>query len=111
MKHSAIEQCRKFTDEKLGHLTEALTAISSPEWALIANGSYGRKEATPQSDFDYFILHRQSLNAEQIQQLKGKVRALVKEQIGRLPATDGAFGAAHELGNSRQKHRRTRGYE
>ncbi len=65
---------------------------------MIANGSYARSEASPESDLDYFILHDPKLQGSKLQDIQTKVRAVVKQVIGKAPSEGGAFDAVVPLG-------------
>lgn len=93
-----IEKSRRFTEEKLKKLEEALSSVDIPNWSLIVNGSYARREASLHSDFDYFILHKGAIAPVDLNQIQDQVRAIVKKTIGKLPSKEGAFDAALEIG-------------
>jgi len=95
----AIERARDYTEKKLRELQAALSELGGDNWSVVANGSYARYEASPQSDFDYFILHDDTVVSDQLDELSEKVRRLVGSTIGRLPSSDGAFGATLPLGS------------
>ena len=83
---------------RLSELNNALAGLANPNWALIANGSYARQEATPLSDFDYYLLHNDSISADQIAGIRNEVRKIVKQVLGKMPSTDGAFDTTLKLG-------------
>ena len=94
-----IERHKIFTEQKIKQLQKSLGSIGIKDWSLIANGSYARREATPNSDFDYFILHKSTISAADLDRVQAQVKEIVLKVIGRMPAVDGAFGAALELGS------------
>ncbi len=54
-----IEERRKFSDERFGRLRAALTeapGICADKACVYATGSFGRREASPHSDVDLFIV-------------------------------------------------------
>jgi predicted nucleotidyltransferase len=93
-----IEGCRQFTAENLQKLHTEIAGVANDRWALVANGSYARREATPQSDLDYFILHTDQLSVAELADVEKAVRDAVTKVIGKLPAAGGAFQAALEFG-------------
>src|SRR4051794_39344518 len=97
-KKAQIKACREFTLTNLNKLRDAIKPFATDEWAIIANGSYARKEATAGSDFDYYILYTDAISGGQIDELKLKVRDAVHRAMGKLPAEGGVFATALKLG-------------
>lgn len=95
---NAIDSSRAFTEGKLQEVQEGIKSIGNPKWSLIVNGSYARREASSHSDFDYFILHEADISERDLADIQTKVRAIVKEIIGKPPAEGGAFDAVLEMG-------------
>lgn len=93
-----IEKSRKFTIQKIADLEEALSSAEIPNCSVVANGSYARKEASQNSDFDYFILYPEGTTQCQISRADQNVRSAVQHVIGKMPSADGAFGSSLECG-------------
>ncbi len=94
-----IDSSREFTSGRIKELEEALSSVDIPNCAIVANGSYARKEASPQSDFDYFILHPPSTPASDLERAEAVVKDAVLKVIGKLPSADGVFGTPLECGS------------
>ena len=87
----AIDRARAFSEARLDQLRVCIPALVPPEAAVVACGSYARREASAASDFDYFtIVARADAGPDQPWQLELKraIAGIVKVE----PAQDGAFG-------------------
>lgn len=98
VEENIIEKSRRFTIKKIKELEEELSSSDIPNCSIVVNGSYARKEASLQSDFDYFILHPPNTAPTDLARAEAGVQKAVQKQIGKLPASDGAFGATLECG-------------
>jgi hypothetical protein len=96
---SIIDKSKEFTEKKIRQLERALNAADIPHCAVVANGSYARREASAQSDFDYFILHPTGTSERDRNRADVGVRAIVQKTVGKLPSADGVFGSRLELGD------------
>ena len=52
---SNIEAARKFSDERLSQLKDALVDLDSDDTSIVVLGSLGRKEFTQGSDIDWYL--------------------------------------------------------
>ena len=53
----AIARAKKYTETKLAELRNALALINIPENEVVLTcGSYARREASEESDIDFFII-------------------------------------------------------
>src|SRR6478752_1878202 len=95
---SIIDRSRDFTINKIKELEEELSSADIPNCAIVANGSYARKEASAQSDFDYFVLHPPGTSEEDLDRAKNGVQDAVQKTIGKLPSAGGVFGSTLESG-------------
>jgi predicted nucleotidyltransferase len=95
---SIIDKSRDFTNKKIEELEEELSSSDIPNCSIVANGSYARKEASSQSDFDYFILHPSDTSQDDLNRAKTGVEQAVIKRIGKLPSAGGVFGATLECG-------------
>lgn len=93
-----IDKCRLYTDNKLDKLKKALESIPIENWSLIVNGSYARKEASTESDLDYFILHANTVRANELEHIQSRVRKIVCDVVGKGPSQGGAFDCFLEVG-------------
>jgi predicted nucleotidyltransferase len=94
-----IERCREFTTQKINEIASVIKPFADSDWALIANGSYARREATPYSDLDYYLLYTKKLSPRAVRGLQKKLRKAVGEVIGKAPSEDGAFDATIPSGS------------
>jgi predicted nucleotidyltransferase len=98
-KLSAVKASRDFTKKKLDELRGAVEQLDTAGVNMIANGSYARKEASPESDFDYFLIFPRDASQAAIEEISPKVKDVVRSVIGKLPSDDGAFAAAIRCGD------------
>lgn len=90
----AIDRARSFSDGRLAELRGRIAALVPPGAAVVACGSYARREASAASDFDYFTILPPSgsgpdgMPADWEAGLKRAIADVVRVE----PAKDGAFG-------------------
>ncbi len=99
VEQNIIERSKDFTVKKIGELEEELSSADIPNCSIVANGSYARKEASLQSDFDYFILYPSDTSQEDLSRAEAGVKQAVSKRIGKLPSAGGVFGATLEYGS------------
>ena len=89
----ALNTAQKYSVETIQKLRGLLLKIECDEFAVVTSGSFARKEASAESDIDFFVVARDSKKefaTSQLASLKGEISRLVKN----MPSTDGAFGTA-----------------
>src|SRR6266536_429650 len=90
----AIETAKKYSDEKLDLLREAIKDLVPPDEMVLINGSFARREASEGSDVDFYIVTREKdLEPKWADQVKDAIEKIVP--IG--PAEDGAFYHVEQL--------------
>jgi hypothetical protein len=52
----AIERAREYSEKQLARLRDSLSGLAPSEVVILTCGSYARREASEQSDIDYFII-------------------------------------------------------
>ena len=89
MGNSELSERRKWTDKKLACIRHDLESLekSAPEDMVLVCGSYARREASEDSDLDFFVVSDGDANST-----KNEVEAVLSNQHVRLPAAGGAFG-------------------
>ena len=89
----AIDRARAFSDARLALLRARIPALVPAGTAVVACGSYARREASDASDFDYFvILPASSTPAEEPRRWETPLKQALAGIVGVEPAKDGAFG-------------------
>ncbi|MCJ2114475.1 hypothetical protein MKK64_25240 [Methylobacterium sp. E-025] len=89
------ERSKHFSDEKLKALREGLGGLVPPGEAVVTCGSYARREASDNSDLDYFII-TQSSDEQPDHSWGTKVREVIGGLVKTEPALGGAFsGVIH----------------
>jgi hypothetical protein len=84
----AVEEAKRYSDERLHRLREAIRPLVPLDEMVFINGSFARREASPASDVDFYIVTRKKdLAPEWANQVKSAIEKIVP--IG--PAEDGAF--------------------
>ena len=106
-----IQKAKSYSDEVIGQLRADLSELNSafPNAATIVVGSLARREASPLSDLDYFVVYGSTApDRSYLEQVNA-----VMERIGlRPPALDGAFaelvskdGLLESIGGSEESNR------
>lgn len=93
-----IIRCREFTRRQLEHVRIDLAELEELGVSVIVNGSYAREEASPASDFDYFLLVPDDLGSAEATKIRAKVKRVVLKHVGKEPSPDGAFSAVEKIG-------------
>ena len=97
-----IEKRRAYSDGVVEGFKRRLReeAGKSHGCTVVVNGSFARREASEQSDVDYFILHESSVDFAAVGPLLEKAVSKAIEQAGlRPPAASGAFAASESIGD------------
>lgn len=90
----AIEDAKRYSDEKLGLLREAVKPLVPPDEMVFINGSFARREASASSDVDFYIVTRETnLSPDWATQVK----SAIEEIVPIAPAEDGAFYQVEQL--------------
>ncbi|WP_264047982.1 nucleotidyltransferase domain-containing protein [Methylobacterium flocculans] len=84
------ERSKLFSDEKLTALREGLGNLVPAGEAVVTCGSYARREASENSDLDYFIITQCSEGASD-HSWGDKVRDVISSLVKTEPAAGGAF--------------------
>jgi hypothetical protein len=64
---------------------------------VVATGSFGRREASGESDIDFFVLHGASVSRDEADKLVEQLAAEIQSIVPRAPSEDGAFRAAEAI--------------
>jgi predicted nucleotidyltransferase len=94
---SAIGERVAFSDEKIKEIREKLLSELGPDSpvCVVVNGSYARREASKESDIDFFLLN-DAEHKEKHKDLKQTIGKIVMGVVGKPPAKGGAFDNAEE---------------
>lgn len=96
--YPCILKAEQFTADKLAtirhHLEEALSASTyKDKITVIAAGSYGRAEASPESDMDVFILFDSGLNPDDtIVSEQAAIKQIIDDNVPKPVGQTGTFG-------------------
>ena len=86
---TAHERCSKYSEDTLIELRGRLECLSLRDEVVLVCGSYARREASPNSDIDFFILSSDTKgDSSPIE----RVGAAIKEVAPNEPSVNGAFG-------------------
>ena len=93
-----IEERISFSTDKVAQIREALAhalGVDTPI-AVVVNGSFARREASTESDLDYFLVADASFPEEERTRLLETIEQIVGKVVARPPAKGGAFDHAAE---------------
>ena len=91
----AIERARRQSDKKLGQIRKALNGLVPESEVVVTCGSYARREASDNSDIDYFVISEQCPSKEEgFQPSEFPWIKAVTECISDIVPTDPAEGGA-----------------
>jgi len=96
----AIERAKTHSEKKLANLRESLGSLGIPAGEVVLTcGSYARREASGESDIDFFIITDKSAN--DVLDAEGNLRPEtipwakeIRDEISKIVATDPAEGGA-----------------
>lgn len=91
-----IEENEKFSMEIISALRKELEAsLSGDAFTVVIGGSFGRHEASSESDCDFFVIHDSSFeNAESLLQT---VREISANHVSKPPSKDGPFAKPQDV--------------
>ena len=93
-KFDVIESAKIYSNTMLSRLCQALAKASlGDSVCVVITGSFGRKEASGESDVDFFIVHDSKISDSQAELHKATVASEIDKVIPKPPAEDGAFNA------------------
>ena len=85
----AIETAREYSNEKLALLRGTIAELVKTDDMVLINGSYARREASPGSDLDFYIVTNDGETGEP--EWAHAVRDAIAKIVPIEPAADGAF--------------------
>lgn len=100
MAKSEIDARREYSDGVVSKFKSKLanTASLSNGCTVVVNGSFARREASPQSDVDYFILREPSVDvAAAIPPLQDAIARAIADENLQPPAAGGAFANSEPI--------------
>ena len=86
----AIAKAFKYSEAKLGNIRSAIAKFVPKECTVVACGSYGRHEASEQSDIDFYTIAPDAASAKSLT-WHSDVQKAISSMIPVQPAPDGAF--------------------
>jgi predicted nucleotidyltransferase len=93
-----FEACRAYSEGMLNDLRRRLADLLKREDFLVGtNGSFARREASPQSDLDFFVVCDRT---EQVDAVRRKVQDItprIREIVPKAAAADGAFAQVESV--------------
>lgn len=90
---TAIERAKKHSEATLGALRARLHQMVPADEVVVTCGSYARREASAQSDIDFFVIAQTSLEQPDVPDVPWleAVRSAISEIVPLEPAEGGAF--------------------
>jgi predicted nucleotidyltransferase len=94
----AISQAIEFSEHTLTIVRDLLAKRQlGPSVCVVATGSFGRREASGESDVDFFVLHNDAVSKEDAERLVTELADAIESVVPRPPSPDGAFSAAEPI--------------
>lgn len=102
---TAIERAKKYSQEIVERIRADLAGLDLPSETVLTCGSYARREASAQSDIDFFVITSRDFEIgdagrkeEAARKLEGPVRETINKIVATEPAADGAFSTIEPRG-------------
>ena len=91
--NEAISRAKEYSEKKLQEIRSKLVAIVPNDEIIPTCGSFARREASGESDVDYFIIsqHQPSSENSPKPDWHESVKSVIGNVTGRLPTEDGSF--------------------
>jgi predicted nucleotidyltransferase len=94
----AIAKALEYSTHTLASMRDVLNVKQLGEHcAVVATGSFGRKEASGESDVDFFLIHDEHADATEANRLRPEVATWIASVVPRAPSVDGAFNAVESI--------------
>jgi predicted nucleotidyltransferase len=94
-----IARSEKFSERRVTEIRTSLRRdLQDQDYVVVANGSYARREASLESDLDYFLICDSEKACVEARKRIPKIRGILKKHVKRDPALGGAFGEAESIG-------------
>lgn len=93
-----INKRATFTDKKVKELRAVLAkALNGDQFAVVVGGSYARREASNESDLDFFIICDSRGVAKKLTVELSRIAQLLGGIVNKSPAAGGAFGRVEAI--------------
>jgi len=93
----SINTAKAFSRNKIDNievdLDGVLKDLNKDEFTIITTGSYGREEASEESDLDLFIFCSNSSIATQLEEKQSEIEAVINKHVFKQVGSTGTFGA------------------
>ena len=93
----SIITARQFSEQQLIEMRKVASAGSYDDILLGTYGSYARREASAQSDLDFFTICRSSKDIARAKEMLAQTGPQLTKIAGRPPSAGGAFGEVEDL--------------
>lgn len=92
---TAIEQAKAYSEGKIGQLRASLSALGLPNTETVLTcGSYARREASSESDIDFFIITERPVGNGAEDKEASRLEASIRDAITKIVKTEPAAGGA-----------------
>ena len=94
-----IDAAREYSDGVVNRIREALSKLDLPKDSIsvACSGSFARREASPESDIDFFVIRKSDTDASKEAAALSRIKEAIYQIVPRAPAEGGAFGTFEVL--------------
>lgn len=94
--YHAIKQCEDLSEKKIASIRKKLECLNTKhtakQFCIVATGSYGRFEASSESDIDLFIVSDDDIKDSFLDEIKGEIGKIIEEEVPKPTGDTKTFG-------------------
>jgi hypothetical protein len=93
-----IVEGERFSERVLSRIRRDLATITrTDDFAVVANGSFARREASGESDLDYFLICDSDKKRQLAEKALPRIKTILRKHVKKEPAAGGAFGEVESI--------------
>lgn len=94
--YPAVKKCEDISKNKISLIRDKLTCLNvkdeAKRFCIVVTGSYGRLEASLESDIDLFLVCDDELSKSFINGIKSEIEEIITREVPKPPGDTGTFG-------------------